>query len=118
MNKNHAQELSEDQKTLGVRGPVILPKRVLQLLDRVTADDVRYIKLGKGNNWWPLALKTNTLRLGFRDFDFKLAIKPDWQAAKNNYAQQKPGLSPGKVTSCRFRKLHPGGLAQWCGISA
>jgi hypothetical protein len=76
-----------------------MSSRVAKLLDRVTPDDVRYIKLGKGNLWWPLAKETNTLRLGFRQFDFQLCKKSDWEAAKKIYAEARPGLSPGKLTS-------------------
>jgi hypothetical protein len=73
--------------------------RVADLLEQTAADNVCYIKLGRGNHWWPLALETNTIRLGFRQFDFQLCTKGDWQAAKADYARAKPDLDAGKVTS-------------------
>jgi hypothetical protein len=83
-----------------ITSPPITP-RSASLLEQATADDVRYIKLGKGNAWWPLALKTNTLRLGFRQFDFQLCASGDWKAARHAYAREMPGLGAGKVTSAK-----------------
>jgi hypothetical protein len=76
----------------------ILP-RVLKHLAKATPDDVRYIKLGQRNLWWPLAKETKTLRLGFRHFDFQLCSDGEWENAKNGFAKERPDLSPGKITS-------------------
>jgi hypothetical protein len=76
-----------------------LTARVADLLERATPDDVCYIKLGRGNLWWPLALRTNTIRLGFRQFDFRLCSSGEWVEAKAAYALEKPDLDAGKVTS-------------------
>jgi hypothetical protein len=37
-----------------------------------------------------------------------------WRKAYDDFAS----VQKAKGVTCRFRKLHPGGLAQWCGISA
>ena len=76
-----------------------LPARVAGLLERATPENVCYIKLGRGNGWWPLALQTNTIRLGFRQFDFQLCSRGEWTAAKSAYAVARPELDAGKVTS-------------------
>jgi hypothetical protein len=76
-----------------------LSPRVADLLKTATPDDVCYIKLGRGNLWWPLALKTNTIRLGFRQFDFQLASQGNWSAAKKAYEEVRLDLDAGKVTS-------------------
>jgi hypothetical protein len=73
--------------------------RVATLLEGANADNVRYIKLGRGNLWWPLAKQTNTLRLGFRNFDFQLCKSGQWQVAKAKFGTAHADLSPGKVTS-------------------
>ena len=75
------------------------PARVVGLLEQATPDDVCYIKLGKGNLWWSLAAQTNTIRLGFRQFDFQLCSRGEWAAAKSAFALAKPDLDAGKVTS-------------------
>src|SRR3954447_4604439 len=61
------------------------PSRVLELLDHVTAEGVRFIKLGRRSMWWPLARDTNTLRLGFREFDFSLCKAGNWDDAKKAF---------------------------------
>ena len=90
--------------------PVGISPRVAKLLGQATPDCVRYIKLGKNNSWWPLAKESETLRLGFRQFDFQLCMQPDWEAAKNGFPRARPNLDPGKVTSatnqvCSFFEL-------------
>jgi hypothetical protein len=62
-----------------------IPPRVLTLLDQVTADNVRFIKLGPKSMWWSLAKSTNTLRLGFRQFDFALCKEGNWDEAKKAF---------------------------------
>ena len=76
-----------------------LTARVAGLLEPATPDNVCYIKLGRGNSWWSLALRTNTIRLGFREFDFQLCSRGEWVEAKAAYALAKPDLDAGKVTS-------------------
>ncbi len=63
-----------------------IPDRVLQLLDGATAGNVRFIKLGRKSMWWPLARDTNTLRLGFRQFDFQLCRNGKWAEAEKAFA--------------------------------
>jgi hypothetical protein len=54
---------------------------------------VRFIKLGRKSVWWPLARGTNTLRLGFRQFDFALCEAGKWEKAKEKFAA-KPIFRP------------------------
>ncbi len=63
-----------------------IPERVLALLKKATADNVRFIKLGRGSMWWALAKETNTLRLGFPQFDFELCKSGKWVEATKAYA--------------------------------
>jgi hypothetical protein len=79
--------------------PTHISRRVAKLLDQATPDNVRYIKLGKNNAWWPLARETDTLRLGFRQFDFQLCTQGDWEVVKDRFAYARPKLDAGKVTS-------------------
>jgi hypothetical protein len=74
-----------------------IPDRVRSLLDSATAGNVRFIKLGKKSMWWPLARDTNTLRLGFRSFDFHLCRDGKWKEAKEAFAATSTRKRPGDV---------------------
>ena len=63
-----------------------IPEKVRQLLDGSTAGNVRFIKLGRKSMWWPLARDSNTLRLGFRHFDFQLFRDGKWPEAEKAFA--------------------------------
>jgi hypothetical protein len=63
-----------------------IPDRVRRLLDGIAASNVRFIKLGRKSIWWPLARDTNTLRLGFRQFDFALCRAGKWKEAEAAFA--------------------------------
>src|SRR6185437_35285 len=75
-----------------------IPERVLTLLDHAIPTGVRFIKLGRKSVWWPLARDTNTLRLGFRQFDFALCAAGDWGKAKEKFAATGARKGPGDVT--------------------
>ncbi len=80
---------------------VTISSDVRELLDKASPDDVRYIKLGKGNFWWQEAKSSNTLRLGFREFNFEQCQARDFEAAKADFARAHPDLGAGKITSAR-----------------
>jgi hypothetical protein len=58
------------------------PERVATLLKRAKPESMRFIKLGRKSAWWPLAKKTNTVRIGFRQFDFDACASGDWARAR------------------------------------
>jgi Restriction endonuclease len=68
------------------------------LLDQATAESVRFIKLGRKSKWWPLARDTNTLRLGFRQFDFALCKAGKWDDAKTAFAATGARTRTGDIT--------------------
>ena len=68
------------------------------MLDKATPNDVRFIKLGRKSAWWPLARDTNTLRLGFRQFDFTLSKAGKWEAAKKKFAALGLRKGAGDIT--------------------
>jgi hypothetical protein len=68
------------------------------LLDRVSSDAVRFIKLGRKSVWWPLARDTNTLRLGFRQFDFAFGAAGEWEKAKEKFASTGARTGAGDIT--------------------
>jgi hypothetical protein len=75
-----------------------IPSNVLALLDRVTAENVRFIKLGRKSVWWPLAKDTNTLRLGFREFDFALCKNGKWDDARKEFVKTSSRTRPSDIT--------------------
>lgn len=75
-----------------------IPQRVRDLLDRAKSDDVRFIKLGRKSVWWPLARDSNTLRLGFRQFDFALCRSGKWHKAREKYAATEERKGSGDIT--------------------
>jgi hypothetical protein len=75
-----------------------LPKRVAGLLKRAKPEDVRFIKLGRKSMWWPIARDTNTVRLGFRQFDFKSCLSGDWERARTLFAKTTSRSRPSDVT--------------------
>ena len=75
-----------------------IPSRVLTLIDQATAENVRFIKLGRKSMWWPLARDTNTLRLGFRQFDFALCKAGKWDDAKNAFTAIGARTRTGDIT--------------------
>src|SRR5258708_5250564 len=75
-----------------------IPKKVRVLLDRAKPADVRFIKLGRKSVWWPLAKSTNTLRIGFRQFDFALCKYGEWDKAKEKYAATGERKGAGDIT--------------------
>lgn len=77
---------------------VELSKRVAGLLKRVKPEDVRFIKLGRKSMWWPIARDTNTIRLGFRQFDFKSCLSGDWEQARRLFAKTTSRSRPSDVT--------------------
>lgn len=78
-----------------------IPPRVSALVEQANSDTIRYIKLGKGNQWWPLAKESNTLRLGWRQFDFELCRNGNFDAAARDWMRLNPNLSPGTITSAK-----------------
>ena len=75
-----------------------IPRRVQALLDRATPRGVRFIKLGRKSVWWPLARDTNTLRLGFRQFNFALCEAGEWDKAKKKFAATGARKGAGDIT--------------------
>ena len=75
-----------------------IPEKVLKLLDGVTPEKVRFIKLGKGGMWWKIARDTSTLRFGFRRFDFDLCKARNWEVASKDYAATGERKRPNDVT--------------------
>ena len=75
-----------------------IPKRVRILLDGAKPADVRFIKLGRKSVWWPLAKSTNTVRIGFRQFDFALCKSGEWATAKEKYAATGERKGAGDIT--------------------
>jgi hypothetical protein len=75
-----------------------IPPKVRALLDHVTPSAVRFIKLGRKSAWWKLARDTNTLRLGFRQFDFALCQAGEWEKAKEKYAATGERTGAGDIT--------------------
>jgi hypothetical protein len=75
-----------------------IPARVRTLLSNATPDGVRFIKLGRKSAWWPLARDTNTLRIGFRQFDFALCKVGRWDKAKAAFAATGVRTRPGDIT--------------------
>jgi hypothetical protein len=75
-----------------------IPQRVRSLLDKATPGRVRFIKLGRKSAWWPLARDTNTLRLGFRQFDFALCKAGKWDEAKKKYTATGLRKGAGDIT--------------------
>jgi hypothetical protein len=75
-----------------------IPPRVQALLDRATPGGVRFIKLGRKSAWWPLARETNTLRIGFRQFDFALCKAGEWDKAKEKFAALGLRKGAGDIT--------------------
>lgn len=74
-----------------------IPPRVRALLDCATPSGVRFIKLGKKSAWWSVARDTNTLRLGFRQFDFGLCKGGAWSRAKEAYAAISSRKRPADI---------------------
>jgi hypothetical protein len=75
-----------------------LPKRVAGLLKRAKPEAVRFIKLGRKSAWWPISRDTNTIRLGFRQFDFKSCISGNWEQAKTLFIKTTSRSRPADVT--------------------
>jgi hypothetical protein len=96
-----------------------IPPKVQTLLDRVSSDAVRFIKLGRKSVWWPLARDTNTLRLGFRQFDFAFCAAGEWEKAKEKFASTGARTGAGDITRALnqvrdFFELPESAL--WCTI--
>jgi hypothetical protein len=77
---------------------VELSKRVAGLLRRAKPEDVRFIKLGRKSMWWPIARDTNTIRLGFRQFDFKSCLSGDWEQARTLFEKTTSRSRSSDVT--------------------
>jgi hypothetical protein len=75
-----------------------LPERVAALLTCARPEGVRFIKLGRKSVWWRLAKDTNTLRLGFRQFDFDACASGDWEKARELFTVTTSRSRPSDVT--------------------
>jgi hypothetical protein len=75
-----------------------IPQQVITLLEEATPDRVRFIKLGRKSKWWPIAKETNTIRIGFKTFDFGLCAAGNWTAAKSAFEETTTRTRQADVT--------------------
>ena len=54
-------------------------------MDRITASDVRYIKLGPGGAWAGRCRELSEMRVGFRSVPHDLCLAGDWDAVRQVY---------------------------------
>ena len=76
---------------------------------KVTTKKVLFIKLGNGGKWESdCILKSNTLRLGYYEADFRVCSKGDWNKIKKDYSSsfKNKGVASGDVTQieCFFQE--------------
>ena len=67
------------------------------MMERVTATDAAYIKLGRSGQWERLCREDGTARLGYNDVDHDLALSGDRGGLRQHFIDQ--GLSQGAASS-------------------
>jgi hypothetical protein len=72
--------------------------QVRKLLFDANPEGVRFIKLGRKSAWWPIAKQTNTIRLGFKTFDFRLCAAGEWDKARREYLKTSSRRRAADVT--------------------
>ena len=72
--------------------------QIRKLLSNATPDKVRFIKLGRKSVWWPIAKQTNTIRLGFKTFDFRLCAAGEWDKARRKFSKTSSRHRTADVT--------------------
>ena len=77
------------------------------MLQKIAPTQIRYIKLGQGNEWAQASLQRGEIRFGYRIVPHSLCVRGAWDAVREILV--KDGNPTG------FIELEAGSKASFCG---